>query len=738
MVAQEAARNGVVKDPAHTVVDPPIGWFNEWIAEYLDAIRQGGNIWLAVDIETAEKAGQDEAEVEDWTGEILRINFSCNPNEGITVPFGGQYAEGIRALLSATGVKVLWNARFDTARLRSVGLPVSEPALDFMWAWHILQSDTPRGLGYVAPFYSRYGPWKHLSGSSPGEYAAIDAFQTLRVAYGIAKDLERQGQWTTFLRHVWELDAKVLRPAEELGLLVDKVKLDAFKADLETKTAVLHGEIQGLVPDSLKPVKLWKRAPDDNLGAVPERRREVVQVCTACGASEVAKSHRCADRTKQPSVNLHDADVTRWVKTLDFNPSSPDQIRLYAAHRGHPLGRAKHSKTGRGSTDRKTLQALKKGTRDPLYGKLLDHREIGKVLGTYVDGSLRRLGGDGRLHPSFLHKPSTLRLSCVNPNLQNVVSDRAGPEALASGFRSCLVAAPGCVLIEADFAGIEAVETGWFSGDPDYIRLAKLGVHAYLASHLVGQPAALKWSDKDLGEHFKLIKDRFKGDYDRAKRCVHGSNYGLTPIGMVNNYPEIFTRASAQKTQSIYFEVCPKLGPWQKSVRDRAFKQHYLGGDEHPFKYKHWFWSVYVYNQASQSWKPGEDSKRVVAYFPQSTSAGVIKEASLRLMAPGTPSYIGDLYYGQTPVRALVHDSILVEVPKTKQDECIERMVTEMTRAIPEQPCPAGWNMGAQLSIGVSVKTGTDWLAMSEVNLGQLGVAADTAVRAAEEEEVEA
>jgi hypothetical protein len=201
---------------------------------------------------------------------------------------------------------------------------------------------------------------------------------------------------------------------------------------------------------------------------------------------------------------------------------------------------------------------------------------------------------------------------------------------------------------------------------------------------------------------------------------------------MVNNYPEIFTRATAAKTQGLYFEVCPKLAPWQKSVRDRAFKQHYLGGSDHPYHYKHWFWSVYTFTRGG--WKLGEDSKRVVAYYPQSTAAGNIKEAALRLLDPTCKNYIGDLYFGQTPLRAMVHDSILVEVPEQLAERCIERMVAEMVAPIPEQPCPAEWGLGPQLSIGVSVKAGKDWLDMKEIDLAEVGVASDTAVREAEEE----
>jgi hypothetical protein len=56
---------------------------------------------------------------------------------------------------------------------------------------------------------------------------------------------------------------------------------------------------------------------------------------------------------------------------------------------------------------------------------------------------MNRLDEDDRVHPEYLPKPSTLRDSCVNPNLTNVVADKGGADGLASGFRQCIVARDG-------------------------------------------------------------------------------------------------------------------------------------------------------------------------------------------------------------------------------------------------------------------------------------------------------
>jgi hypothetical protein len=323
----------------------------------------------------------------------------------------------------------------------------------------------------------------------------------------------------------------------------------------------------------------------------------------------------------------------------------------------------------------------------------------------------------------------------------------------------------GCRLLEVDYSGIEAVETGYYIGDPQTIRLATLGIHAYLTSHLVGQPASLSWSDDDLAACFKRIKHDFPSEYDRAKRCVHGNNYGLTIYGMAENFPEFFpTQAIAQVTQDLYYSLVPKLPAWHKALRVAAHENGRLGGPQtldygqltttwmyHPFGYRHWFWGVLglkpiTATQAGRLRKLGrsdtytvihgrpfkivfgEDSKRVIAFFPQSTAAGVLKESMLRLFHPDSPSYIGDQYYGRTPLRAPIHDSLLLEIPARRFDYVASIVLGEMQRPILQQPLPAEWGRGSHLRVGVAAKTGLDWMHTEDLDVKGLAseVAADS------------
>jgi hypothetical protein len=771
--AKHVAEHGWEVEDTELVEDPDVWWFREWAEVYLAAVAEDPwGIWLAVDIETPDKAkkvDEGELKIADRDYQITRVNFSYNRNQGVTVPFHGPYIEIIKRLLEALGVKCFWNANYDVPRLRSKGIAVAQPIWDFMWAWHVLQSDLPRGLGFVAPFYSTYGPWKHLSDTEPVKYAAIDGVQTLRVAFGITEHLQRLNMWHVFERHVWKLDTLALHPAEEVGLLADKDRLLDAHDELAKLQAGYDEEIRALVPDTLRPL-----IPINGTAKPPKKLKEgeelveqdielMVTVCRGCGAEGVHKKHRCKSywvhvegercsgrkdcgiKGKGSHVKVAPAPdlsedwrvVHRFFRRRPFNPGSRDMLLTYIYAQGDQPGHDK--KDGHVTVNKETLERLARKGDKPIYGKILLRRRVSKVDSTYILGSLKRLDNDprskldGRLHPTFLHKPSTQRLSCQDPNLQNVVHDDDGPAGL---FRPCIIAQEDCVLLEVDFAGIEAVLTGWFSRDPNYIRLAKLGVHAYITSVLVGESVDLNQPDHIVYKQLKAIKARFPHEYDQCKRFNHGFNYGLTIRGMVLQFPKEFpTLKEAERVQEVAYRVAPKLPTWQAQVRERAAKDSYLGGKEHPFGYMHWFFNVLNYRPLNGKPKPGrqyvsfgnrvwevklgEDAKRVVAFYPQSTAAGVIAEVMLRLFDPEHESYIGDRFYGRTPLRAQIHDALLLEVPLAEFDYVYERVVREMRRPIKQLWCPKEWGVGTPmpedpdgehyLSIGTEAKIGYNW-----------------------------
>ncbi len=144
------------------------------------------------------------------------------------------------------------------------------------------------------------------------------------------------------------------------------------------------------------------------------------------------------------------ATVTRFFWQEPFNPDSPKQVLAYILAQGHTPGKSKQ--TGEPSADRETLNKLWAETAQPFYHHMVQYRAVGKVRGTYVMGTEKRLDGDDRIHPTTTFKPSTMRTSQVNPNLQNVVADKGGGESLAAGFRLVVVARGRMVPADSEYA----------------------------------------------------------------------------------------------------------------------------------------------------------------------------------------------------------------------------------------------------------------------------------------------
>lgn len=412
-------------------------------------------------------------------------------------------------------------------------------------------------------------------------------------------------------------------------------------------------------------------------------------------------------------LTYEEVDVERWFVKGKFNPASPDHIIKYMEAVGKTTKPGKHSKTGKPSTDEASLSRLAK--KDSLFGYILKWRKLDKIRGTYVNSVLGLLDKNDRLHPQFPHNPSTWRLSSAEPNFQNIPtpSDNAEPDSLERQFRQAVVAREGCTLVGADFSGIEAVLTGWYAGDPDYMRLATMGIHSYLTSFKVGEPADLSWPDEKLREHLKQIKDRYHDSdvYFALKRTVHLTNYGGSPAMMNLAAPSAFpTIAVAEDMQNFYLKLCPKLAQWHADLRRRAAKENFLGGLDHPYRFKHWFWDVTKWDLRTASWVKGSDWNRVIAFYPQSTAAGILFDTILDLTQEGSPNYIGNLGPGgKTPLRALIHDEILAEVENEHLQEYIDKLHRSMTVSRFDGFTPPGVSVALPLVIGADVKVGPNW-----------------------------
>ena len=163
----------------------------------------------------------------------------------------------------------------------------------------------------------------------------------------------------------------------------------------------------------------------------------------------------------------------------EFLISSPKQLgKILFEKLGLPPG--KKTKTGY-ATDAETLGKLR--FHSPIIDLILNWRAASKLQSTYVEGMLKQIREDGRIHTVFNGMlTATGRLSSAEPNLQNIpVKTELGRE-----MRRFFIAPSGCVLVDADYSQIELRVLAHMSGDENMQQFFLDGrdIHTKTASEI--------------------------------------------------------------------------------------------------------------------------------------------------------------------------------------------------------------------------------------------------------------
>ncbi|WP_432650853.1 DNA polymerase I [Huintestinicola sp.] len=166
-----------------------------------------------------------------------------------------------------------------------------------------------------------------------------------------------------------------------------------------------------------------------------------------------------------------------------FNISSPKQLGVILFEEmGLPSG--KKTKTGY-STGAEVLEELR--DKDPIIDMILTYRQYTKLQSTYVEGLLKTVGGDGRIHSVFKQTETrTGRISSTEPNLQNIPVRTE----LGRNMRKFFVSEEGRVLIDADYSQIELRILAHLSGDKNMQAIFNSGgdIHTSTAAQVFGMP----------------------------------------------------------------------------------------------------------------------------------------------------------------------------------------------------------------------------------------------------------
>lgn len=325
-----------------------------------------------------------------------------------------------------------------------------------------------------------------------------------------------------------------------------------------------------------------------------------------------------------------------------FNLNSPKQLgELLFEKLKLPSG--KKTKSGY-STDIEVLETLK--TRHPVVADVIEFRQLSKLKSTYADGLLAEIAEDGRIHTTFqMMTTATGRLSSTEPNLQNIpVRSELGSE-----LRKMFVAAPGNLLIDADYSQIELRILACISGDEAMQEAFRSGedIHTVTASQV-----------------FHVPPDQVTSEMRRKAKAVNfGIVYGISRFALAEDIG--VSRKEADEYMNRYFERYSGVRRYMDSIVEQAKRNGFVSTILGRRRYLPELQSP-VYNIRAFG-------ERVALNAPiQGASADLIKLAMIHVFRRLKQENL------RSKLILQIHDELVIESPKEETDAVRKLLKEEM------------------------------------------------------------
>ena len=346
----------------------------------------------------------------------------------------------------------------------------------------------------------------------------------------------------------------------------------------------------------------------------------------------------------------------------EFNAASPVQLsevlftKLQLPTAGIKRGKTKYS------TGQKELDKLR--GQHPIIELIERHRELSKLMSTYIEALPKLVDKQSRLHTTFNQDvASTGRLSSTNPNLQNIpVRTELGRK-----IRQAFVPSEGKLFVSADYSQFELRLAAVLAGDESLIEdfNSDIDIHTKTAAEVYGVA---------MEEVTKLQR--------RAAKVINfGVLYGMSPHGLAAAAHMSFSEAK-QFIQH-YFAVRAPIRAYLDSTLEQAREQGYVAtyfGRKRPTPDVKA--SNFIVRQAAE---------RAAMNMPiQGTEADLMKLAMIRME---------ERLQGLGEQVLQVHDSILVECDPERVDDVSALLKREMEAIAPELP----------IRLKVDVSVGKNW-----------------------------
>ncbi len=345
-------------------------------------------------------------------------------------------------------------------------------------------------------------------------------------------------------------------------------------------------------------------------------------------ATLAAQSHELGKRIVELERLAHE------LAGQPFNLSSPKQIgEIFFTKLGLPV--LKKTPRGVPSTDEEVLEKLAEDY--PLPARILEHRGLSKLKGTYTD-KLAQLAHPrtGRVHTHYAQAVAvTGRLASNDPNLQNI------PIRTAEGrkIREAFVAPPGCCIASADYSQIELRIMAHISGDESLLRAFHEGLDVHRAT---------------AAEVFGVAVAEVSSEQRRYAKVINfGLIYGMSAFGLARSLG--IDNQAARNYIERYFQRYPGVKRYMDETRQSAKRNGYvetvLGR------------RLYLPEINSPNGPRRAGAERAAINAPmQGTAADLIKLAMVRVQQ------VLDTQARGVKMIMQVHDELVFELPESQVD----------------------------------------------------------------------
>ena len=369
-----------------------------------------------------------------------------------------------------------------------------------------------------------------------------------------------------------------------------------------------------------------------------------------------------AELYKEPAIRKFEE-----INGKDFNPNSTVQLRslLFDYVGLNPTG--KKTGTGAHSTDAEVLEALSQQSHIP--GLILNIRQKSKIKNTYLDKILPQLDRDSRLRTGFnLHGTTSGRLSSSGKlNMQQLPRDNPI-------VKGCIKAAPGHKIVAMDLTTAEVYVAAVLAKDTALMDVFKSGgnFHSTIAHKVFKLPCKVE-----------EVAELYSTQRQAAKAVTFGIMYGAGAAKIseqvTKDSGKYFSKQEAQEVIDEYFNAFHKLKQWitdnQKFIQQNGFIYSFFGRKRR------------LPNVASTD-------KGIQSHSIRSGLNFLVQSAASDINLLGAIDMNAWIKANNKKARifALVHDSILAEVPEGEVDEYMEKLAEfiQMDRGIAIPGAPVG------------------------------------------------